>query len=66
MPTETPKFITHCEEDEDGNLVLNFPEELLDAMGWKEGTFLDIDVLGDRLIIREVVADDLAEIGTDS
>jgi hypothetical protein len=66
MPTETPKFITHCEEDEDGNLVLNFPEELLDAMGWGEGTFLDIDVLGDRLIIREVVADDLAEIGTDS
>ena len=66
MQSDSPKFITHCEEDEDGNLVLNFPEELLDAMGWGDGTFLDIDVLGDRLIIREVVADDLAEIGTDS
>ena len=63
MLTDSPKFITHCEEDEDGNLVLNFPEELLDAMGWKEGTMLDIDVLGDRVIIREVVANDLEEAG---
>jgi bifunctional DNA-binding transcriptional regulator/antitoxin component of YhaV-PrlF toxin-antitoxin module len=63
MLTDKPKFITQCEEDEDGNLVLNFPEELLDAMGWKEGTMLDIDVLGDRVIIREVVANDLEEAG---
>jgi hypothetical protein len=54
MPTDSPKFITHCEEDEDGNLVLNFPEELLDAMGWGDGTTLDIDILGDRIILREV------------
>ena len=65
MPgADSPKFITHCEEDEDGNLVLNFPEELLDAMGWREGTTLDIDVLGDRLVIREVVASDHAETST--
>jgi hypothetical protein len=54
--TESPKFVTTCEEDEDGNLILPFPEELLDAMGWCEGTTLDLDILGDRLIIREVVA----------
>jgi hypothetical protein len=55
MPTaEYPKFITTCEEDEDGNLILNFPEELLDAMGWGDGTTLDIDVIGDRLVLREV------------
>jgi hypothetical protein len=54
--TESPKFVTTCEEDEDGNLILPFPEELLDAMGWGEGTTLDLDILGDRLIIREVVA----------
>ena len=53
---EYPKFITTCEEDEDGNLVLPFPEELLEALGWTEGTTLDFDILGDRLIIREVVA----------
>lgn len=55
---ESPKFITTCEEDEDGNLVLPFPEELLEALGWTEGTTLDFDILGDRLIIREVVAVD--------
>jgi hypothetical protein len=62
MPTaEYPKFITTCEEDEDGNLILPFPEELLEAMGWHEGTVLDLDVLGNRLIIREVVQTDVAE-----
>ena len=55
---EYPKFVTTCEEDEDGNLILPFPEELLDAMGWGEGTTLDLDIVGDRLIIREVVAVD--------
>ena len=55
MPTaEYPKFITNCEEDEDGNLIINFPDELLETMGWREGTTLDIDVIGDRLVIREV------------
>ena len=54
MQSETPKFITHCEEDEDGNLVLNFPDELLETLGWSEGTTLDIDIIGDRLIFREV------------
>lgn len=52
--TEYPKFITTCEEDEDGNLILPFPEELLDAMGWRGGTTLDLDVIGERLVIREV------------
>jgi bifunctional DNA-binding transcriptional regulator/antitoxin component of YhaV-PrlF toxin-antitoxin module len=63
MLSDRPKFITHCEEDEDGNLILNFPDELLDAMGWKEGTTLDVDVIGDRLVLREVVANDLEETG---
>ena len=52
--TEYPKFITTCDEDEDGNLILNFPEELLEALGWTEGTTLDFDILGDRLVISEV------------
>jgi len=61
-----PKFITTCEEDENGDLVLAFPEELLDAMGWGDGTFLDIDVLGDRVIIREVRPDTSEETGVSS
>jgi hypothetical protein len=56
--TESPKFVTTCEEDEDGNLILPFPEELLNSMGWGDGTNLDLDIIGDRLIIREVIAVD--------
>ena len=55
MSLDTPTFVTTCDEDEDGNLILNFPEELLEALGWTEGTTLDLDILGDRLIISEVV-----------
>lgn len=59
--SEYPKFITTCEEDEDGNLILPFPEDLLEAMGWGEGTTLDLDVIGNRLIIREVVQTDVEQ-----
>jgi bifunctional DNA-binding transcriptional regulator/antitoxin component of YhaV-PrlF toxin-antitoxin module len=61
MLTDNPKFITTCEEDEDGNLILNFPDELLDAMGWGEGTTLDIDVIGERVVLREVQRSDSEE-----
>lgn len=53
--TESPSYITICSEDEEGNVLLDIPEELLDTMGWGEGTVLDLDVIGDRLIIRKVV-----------
>ena len=63
MPgTDFPKFITTCDEDEDGNLILPFPDELLEALGWSEGTTLDFDVVGDRLIIREVERSDSDEV----
>ena len=61
MLSESPKFVTTCEEDEEGNLILPFPEELLEAMGWEEGTTLDIDIIGDRLVLREVVRSDCEE-----
>ena len=57
MHSDSPKFITHCDEDEEGNLVINFPDELLDALGWGEETVLDIDIVGDRVVLREVRPD---------
>jgi hypothetical protein len=63
MLSDSPKFITHCTEDEEGNLCLEFPDELLEAMGWCDGTILDIDVIGDRLTIREVRPDAVEETG---
>ena len=54
MDQQTNLTLT-CHEDEDGNLILPFPEELLEALGWSEGTTLDFNVVGNRLTIHEVV-----------
>ena len=51
---DQPQFITQCETDDEGNLILSFPEELLEAMGWKEGTTLDISALPGTIVLREV------------
>jgi bifunctional DNA-binding transcriptional regulator/antitoxin component of YhaV-PrlF toxin-antitoxin module len=54
MSLDKPSFITECSEDEEGNLIINFPDELLEAMEWGEGTVLDISAIGDRIILQEV------------
>ena len=53
---DQPQFITQCETDDEGNLILNFPEELLEAMGWGEKTVLDISTLPGTIVLREVKA----------
>lgn len=58
MPgTNSTIYTTKCETDEEGNLVLEFPDELLDAMGWEEGTELEFDMLPNTIILREVRPD---------
>ena len=51
---DQPQFITTCEEDENGNLVFEIPEELLEAMGWGDQTVLDISTLPGTIVLREV------------
>ena len=53
LSVDYPKFITTCEEDEDGNLILSFPDELLEALGWAEGTDLEFDLSFGQLVVRE-------------
>jgi antitoxin component of MazEF toxin-antitoxin module len=62
MALDNPSFITECSEDEEGNLLLEFPDELLQAMGWSEGTVLDISVVGERIVLSEVKRSDSDEI----
>jgi bifunctional DNA-binding transcriptional regulator/antitoxin component of YhaV-PrlF toxin-antitoxin module len=62
LGAESPSFITTCSEDEDGNLILNFPDELLEAMGWTEGTMLDISAVPGRIVLREVERPDPEEV----
>ena len=60
--TQTPSFVTTCTEDEDGNVVLDIPEELLETMGWGEGTVLDITALPGRILLRKVEPSPESEI----
>jgi bifunctional DNA-binding transcriptional regulator/antitoxin component of YhaV-PrlF toxin-antitoxin module len=62
MALDNPSFITECSEDEDGNLVISFPDELLEAMGWGEDTILDISVIGERIVLTKVERSDSDEI----
>lgn len=63
MLSDKPSFITTCSEDEDGNVILDIPEEILDAMGWGEGTFLDIQAFPGSLVLREVQSTGLPNAG---
>jgi hypothetical protein len=53
---QTPSFVTTCEEDENGDLALDIPQELLEALGWGEGTVLDISALPGSIVLRETQA----------
>ena len=60
---QTPSFITTCSEDEDGAIILDIPEELLETLGWGEGTNLDISALPGTIVLREVQATHPPETG---
>ena len=62
--TEPTPFITTCSEDEDGNVVLDIPEELLETLGWGEGTLLDISTLANSIVLRKVEPSDAPENGS--
>lgn len=46
--------IIQLEEDEDGNLVIPFPDELLDALNWGEGTEIEVQVIAGSLVFRAI------------
>ena len=63
MLSDKPSFITTCSEDEEGNLILDIPDELLETMGWGEGTVLDISALPNSIMLRKVEPSDAPENG---
>lgn len=57
MP-ETASYNASCTEDEEGNLILEFPDGLLELVGWKEGDVLDVQAIADSIIMRRVSSQD--------
>lgn len=54
LGSNKPTYVVTCEEDNEGNLIIPIPEELLDATGWGEGTTIDIGYLPGTIVFREV------------
>ena len=48
------KFITQCTENEEGDLLFEIPDEILDKLGWGEGTELEISSQKGRITIKEI------------
>ena len=45
-------------EDEDGNLYFNIPDEMLESLGWKEGTDLQYIINEDGSIMLTKLEDE--------
>ena len=47
------RYIGNVVEDEDGELLLEFPIELLNQMGWDEGTMLEWMIEEENIVLKE-------------
>jgi bifunctional DNA-binding transcriptional regulator/antitoxin component of YhaV-PrlF toxin-antitoxin module len=47
-------FTIKLEEDDEGNLVFPFPDELLDSLNWSEGDVLEIYAVHKQIVFRKV------------
>ena len=47
-------YILEIQEDDDGELFVIFPDEILESLDWKEGDILNWDVKGEGIILSKV------------
>lgn len=53
MQSSSPLYNT-CEEDENGDLLVQIPETILEKMGWGENTQLEISHSDGNILLREI------------
>ena len=47
-------YYIELEEDQNGDLVLQIPEEVIETLGWEINTLLTWDIKGDGIIIKRL------------
>jgi bifunctional DNA-binding transcriptional regulator/antitoxin component of YhaV-PrlF toxin-antitoxin module len=47
-------YIVEIQEGEQGDLFIEFPDELIDELGWEEGDVLNWDLKGNGVILSKV------------
>ena len=47
-------YFVEIEEDDNGDLVIQIPEEVIETLGWEENTLLTWDIKGDGIILHRL------------
>jgi bifunctional DNA-binding transcriptional regulator/antitoxin component of YhaV-PrlF toxin-antitoxin module len=47
-------YIIEVQEDQDGELFIEFPDEIIEELGWEEGDVLSWDVKGKGIVLSRV------------
>jgi bifunctional DNA-binding transcriptional regulator/antitoxin component of YhaV-PrlF toxin-antitoxin module len=47
-------YIVEVQEDDQENLFIQFPDELIDELGWQEGDILNWDLKGEGIVLSKV------------
>jgi bifunctional DNA-binding transcriptional regulator/antitoxin component of YhaV-PrlF toxin-antitoxin module len=47
-------YIIEVQEDQDGELFIQFPEEIIEELGWQEGDILSWNLKGEGIILSRL------------
>ena len=47
-------YIVEVQEDDQENLFIQFPDELIDELGWQEGDIINWDLKGSGIVLSKV------------
>ena len=47
-------YYVELEEDNNGDLFLMIPDEVIETLGWEDNTLLTWDIKGDGIILRSL------------
>jgi len=47
-------YIIEIQEDQDGELFIELPDDLIEELGWEEGDVLSWDVQGEGIVLSKI------------
>ena len=47
-------YILEVQEDENGDLFITFPDEVIEELGWEEGDILEWNLKGDGIVLSKL------------
>jgi len=47
-------YILEVQEDDNGDLFITFPEEIIEELGWEEGDILEWNLKGDGVVLSKL------------